>query len=244
MTRVHPGVNSRIPPEAILIFRKIARGSGGISESPPRDGNEPTGPAGPLGRPHQVRGRMPCHHGTHRPRVSGQSEHTTDVIQIATALGRAAHPMAAAYCRSGPTARPAGCCRTLPAAEPQWALSDHHTSLGERNNNLSTRTWRRGRGAGPRKRSSLRLSRLACSRSSPSQWRSLASTWSCQAVTGLPADSQQRSCARYIDASCVTIRVRTNFRMEKLRQLGKSRKWASRAPVVLSTATPPGRSCG
>ena len=66
MSRVHPGVNSRFSPEVTLILRKIARGWGGISESPPCDGNEPTGPAaGPLGRPHQVGGRMPCDHGTH-----------------------------------------------------------------------------------------------------------------------------------------------------------------------------------
>ena len=96
MNRVHPGVNSRIPPKAILIFRKIARGSGGISESPPWGGNEPTGPAGPLSSPHQVRGRMPCDHGMHLPRVSGSSELTTDVTQIAPARGRAVHPMAAA----------------------------------------------------------------------------------------------------------------------------------------------------
>jgi len=105
--------------------------------------------------------------------------------------------------------------------------------FGERNVIFLTRTWGRRRGAGRRRRSSLRSSRLACSRSSPSQWASLASTWSCQGVTGLAADSQQRSCARYIDASCVTIRVRTHFRMGKLRQLGKSRKWASRARRLL-----------
>ncbi len=48
MKRVHLGVNSRFSPEAILIFRKIARGWGGISESPPSVRNEPTGTAGPL----------------------------------------------------------------------------------------------------------------------------------------------------------------------------------------------------
>ena len=62
MIRVHPRVNSRFSPEAILIFRKIARGWGGISESPPWVRNEPTGTAGPLGSPQQVRGRMPCDH--------------------------------------------------------------------------------------------------------------------------------------------------------------------------------------
>jgi len=105
MNRVHLGVNSRFSPKAILIFRKIARGWGGILESPPWGRNEPTGHSGPLGRPHQVRGRMPCDHGTHRLRVSGSSEHSTDAIQIAPARGRAVHPMAAACCRPGPTGR-------------------------------------------------------------------------------------------------------------------------------------------
>ena len=117
MNWVHPGVNSWFSPEAILIFRKIARGWGGILECPPWDRNEPTGSAGPLDRPHQVRGRMPCDRGTHLPRVWGSSEHTTDVIQIAPALGRAVHPMAAACCRPGPTGQPA---RVLP----------HFTSCG------------------------------------------------------------------------------------------------------------------
>ena len=117
MNRVHLGVNSRFSPKAILIFRKIARGWGGILESPPWGRNEPTGHSGPLGRPHQVRGRMPCDHGTHRLRVSGSSEHSTDAIQIAPARGRAVHPMAAACCRPGPTGRPAGYCHTLPPAE-------------------------------------------------------------------------------------------------------------------------------
>ena len=120
MNRVHPGVNSRFSPEAILIFRKIGRGWGGISESPPWDCNQPTGPAGTLGRPQQAWGRMPCDHGTHRLRVSGSSEHTTDLIQIAPAPERAAHPMAAACCRPGPTGRPAGYCHTLP---PQRGVS-------------------------------------------------------------------------------------------------------------------------
>jgi hypothetical protein len=115
MNRVHPGVNSRFSPEAILIFRKIGRGWGGISESPPWDCNQPTGPAGTLGRPQQARGRMPCDHGTHRLRVSGSSEHTTDLIQIAPALGRAAHPMAAACCRPGPTGPPARVLPPVPA---------------------------------------------------------------------------------------------------------------------------------
>jgi hypothetical protein len=124
MIRVHPGVNSRFSPEAILIFRKIARGWGGISESPPWVRNEPTGTAGPLGSPQQVRDRMRCEHGTHLPRGSGSSEHTTDVIQIAPALGRAAHPMAAGCCRPGPTGRPA---RVLPhctccGSVTQWVL--------------------------------------------------------------------------------------------------------------------------
>ena len=117
MSQVHHGVNSRFSPEAILIFRKIARGWGGILESPPWGRNEPTGHSGPLGRPHQVRGRMPCDHGTHRLRVSGSSEHSTDAIQIAPARGRAVHPMTAACCRPGPTGRPAGYCHTLPPAE-------------------------------------------------------------------------------------------------------------------------------
>jgi len=56
----HLGVNSRFSPKAILILRKIARGWGGILESPPWGRNEPTGHSGPLGRPHQLRGRMPC----------------------------------------------------------------------------------------------------------------------------------------------------------------------------------------
>ena len=60
MKRVHLGVKSRFSPKAILILRKIARGWGGILESPPWGRNEPTGHSGPLGRPHQVRGRMPC----------------------------------------------------------------------------------------------------------------------------------------------------------------------------------------
>jgi len=117
MNRVHLGVNSRFSPKAILIFRKIARGWGGMLESPSWGRNEPTGPSGPLGRPHQVRGRMPCDHGTHRLRVSGSSEHSDDAIQIAPARGRAVHPMAAACCRPGPTGRPAGYCHTLPPAE-------------------------------------------------------------------------------------------------------------------------------
>ncbi len=119
MIPVHPRVNSRFSPEAILIFRKIARGWGGISESPPWVRNESTGTAGPLDSPQQVRGRMPCHgdhwHGTHLLRGSGSSEHTTDLIQIAPALGRAAHPMAAACCRPGPTGPPGGYCHPAPA---------------------------------------------------------------------------------------------------------------------------------
>ena len=104
-------------PEAILIFRKIARGWGGISESPPWGRNEPTGSSGPLGSPHQVRGRMPCHHGTHLPSVtvSGSSERTTDVIQIAPARGRAVSPMEAASGRPGPTGPPGGYCHPVPA---------------------------------------------------------------------------------------------------------------------------------
>ena len=115
INRVHPGVNSRFSPEAILIFRKIARGWGDISESPPWGRNEPTGSSGPLGSPHQVRGRMPCDHGTHLPRVSGSSELTIDVIQIAPARGRAVHPMAAASGRPGPTGPPGGYCHPVPA---------------------------------------------------------------------------------------------------------------------------------
>ena len=115
MTRVHPGVNSRFSPEAILIFRNIARGWGDISESPPWGRNEPTGSSGPLGSPHQVRGRMPCDHGTHPPRVSGSSELTGDLIQIAPARGRAVYPMAAASGRPGPTGPPGGYCHPAPA---------------------------------------------------------------------------------------------------------------------------------
>ena len=115
MNRVHPGVNSRFSPEAILIFRKIARGWGDISESPPWGRNEPAGTSGPLGSPHQVRGRMPCDHGTHLPRVSGSSELTTDVIQIAPARERAVHPMAAASGRPGPTGPPGGYCHPVQA---------------------------------------------------------------------------------------------------------------------------------
>ena len=130
MNQVQPGVNSRFSPEAILIFRKIARGWGGISESPPWVRNEPTGPSGPLGRPRQVGGRMPCDHGTHRLRVSGSSEHSDDAIQIAPALGRAVHPMAAACCRPGPTGRPA---RVLPhctscGSVTQWVPKNRLTS--------------------------------------------------------------------------------------------------------------------
>ena len=112
---VHPGVKSRFSPEAIRIFRKSARGWGGISESPPWDRNDPAGSSGPLGSPHQVRGRMPCDHGTHLPGVSGSSELTTDVIQIAPARGRAVHPMAAASGRPGPTGPPGGYCHPVPA---------------------------------------------------------------------------------------------------------------------------------
>ena len=115
MNRVHPGVNSRFSPEAILIFRKIARGWGDISESPPWGRNEPAGSSGPLGSPHQVRGRMPCDHGKHLPGVSGSSELTSDVIQIAPARGRAVHPMAAASGRPGPTGPPGGYCHPVPA---------------------------------------------------------------------------------------------------------------------------------
>jgi hypothetical protein len=115
MNRVHPGVNSRFSPEAILIFRKIARGWGDISETPPWGRNEPAGSSGPLGRPHQVRARMPFGHGTHLPRVSGSSELTTDVIQIAPARGRAVHPMAPASGRPGPTGPPGGYCHPMPA---------------------------------------------------------------------------------------------------------------------------------
>ena len=115
MNRVHPGVNSRFSPEAILIFRKIARGWGDISESPPWGRNEPAGSSAPLGSPHQVRGRMPCDHGTHLPRVSGSLELTTDVIQIAPAGERAVHPMAAASGRPEPTGPPGGYCHPVPA---------------------------------------------------------------------------------------------------------------------------------
>ena len=128
MNQVQLGVNSRFSPKAILIFRKIARGWGGILESPPWGRNEPTGHSGPLGSPQQVRGRMPSDHGTHLPRGSGSSEHTNDVIQIAPALGRAVHPMAAACCRPGPTGRPA---RVLPhctscGSVTQWVYSNCH----------------------------------------------------------------------------------------------------------------------
>ena len=132
MNRVHLGVNSRFSPEAILIFRKIARGWGGISESPPWGRNEPTGPSGPLGRPRQVGGRMPCDHGTHRLRVSGSSEHSTDAIQIAPARGRAVHPMAAACCRPGPTGRPGRVLPTVPAGSvTQWVLKLTHFPMAE-----------------------------------------------------------------------------------------------------------------
>jgi hypothetical protein len=115
MNWVHPGVNSWFSPEAILIFRKIARGWGGILECPPWDRNEPTGHSGPLGRPHRVRGRMPWDRGTHLPRVWGSSELSNDVIQIAPARGRAAHPMAAASGRPRPTGPPGGYCQPVPA---------------------------------------------------------------------------------------------------------------------------------
>jgi len=58
---------------------------------------------------------MPCDHATHLPRVSGSSERTTDVIQIAPARGRAVHPMAAASGRPGPTGPPGGYCHPVPA---------------------------------------------------------------------------------------------------------------------------------
>ena len=125
MKRVHIGVNSSFSQKAILSFRKIARGWGGILESPPWGRNEPTGPSGPLGRPHQVRGRMPCDHGTYLPRGSGSSEHSTDVIQIAPARGRAVNPMAAACCRPGPTGRPGGYCHPVPAASVGVSLSGY-----------------------------------------------------------------------------------------------------------------------
>ena len=121
----HPGVNSRFSPEAILIFRKIGRGWGGISESPPWDCNQPTGPAGTLGRPQQARGRMACDHGTHRLRASGSSERSDDAIQIAPARGRAVNPMAAACCRPGPTGRPGGYCHPVPAASVGVSLSGY-----------------------------------------------------------------------------------------------------------------------
>jgi hypothetical protein len=137
LNRVHPGVNSRFSPEAILIFRKIARGWGDISETPPWGRNEPTGSSGPLGSPHQVRGRMPCDHGTHLPRVSGSSELTTDVIQIAPAPGRAVHPMAAASGRPGPTGPPGGYCHPVPAVgvSTKWVLK-----LGTSNGRKSSRS--------------------------------------------------------------------------------------------------------
>ena len=79
MNRVHIGVNSRFSPKAILIFRKIAPGWGGILESPPWGRNEPTGHSGPLGRPHQVRGRMPCDQGTVARTGSGSRGHRNTV---------------------------------------------------------------------------------------------------------------------------------------------------------------------
>ncbi len=123
MNGVHLGVKSRFGPEAILIFRKIARGWGGMLDSPSWGRNEPTGPSGPLGRPRQVGGRMPCDHGTHRLRVWGSSEYSTDAIQIVPALGRAVHPMVAACCRPGPTGRLGGYCHPVPAASVGVSLS-------------------------------------------------------------------------------------------------------------------------
>jgi len=58
---------------------------------------------------------VPCDHATHLHWVLGSSELTTDVIQIAPALGRAVHPMAAACCRPGPTGPPGGYCHPVPA---------------------------------------------------------------------------------------------------------------------------------
>jgi hypothetical protein len=136
MNRVQPRVNSRFSPKAILIFRKIARGWGGILERPPWGRNEPTGHSGPLGSPQQVRGRMPCDHGTHRLRVSGSSEHSTDAIQIAPARGRAAHPMAAACCRPGPTGRPA---RVLPHCTSCGSVTQWCTQIVT----CSTSQWRK-----------------------------------------------------------------------------------------------------
>jgi hypothetical protein len=60
----------RIPPETIRTIRKTARGWGGVSESPPWNGNGPNGTVGPQGRPRQVRPRRgipPWHARTERP---------------------------------------------------------------------------------------------------------------------------------------------------------------------------------
>ena len=73
-------VISRIPPETIQTIRKTARGLGGVSESPPWNGNGPTRTVGPQGRPGQVRPRLASHDGTHGLRGWGLSGRSNDVI--------------------------------------------------------------------------------------------------------------------------------------------------------------------
>ena len=73
-------VISRIPPETIQTIRKTARGLGGVSESPPWNGNDGTGTVGPQGGPGQVRPRLASHHGKHGLRGWGLSGRRNDVI--------------------------------------------------------------------------------------------------------------------------------------------------------------------
>ena len=64
----------RIPPETIQTIRKTARGWGGVSESPPWNGNGPTRTVGPQGGPGpgQVRPRLASHHGS---QILSQPQH-------------------------------------------------------------------------------------------------------------------------------------------------------------------------
>jgi len=73
-------VISRIPPETRQTIRKSARGLGGVSQSPPWNGNGPTRTVGPQGGPGQVRPRLASHYGTHGLRGWGLSGRRNDVI--------------------------------------------------------------------------------------------------------------------------------------------------------------------
>ena len=73
-------VISRIPPETTQTIRKTARSLGGVSQSPPWNGNGPTRTVGPQGGPGQVRPRLASHDGTHGLRGWGLSGRRNDVI--------------------------------------------------------------------------------------------------------------------------------------------------------------------